>query len=351
MSTAAPDATQASLPKNPTRRHLAQLARFEAAVRAAVEQHRTTPRTAAGHALYKADGRTPMFYLQGLARIGRHTGPGRKTWDAWLPRFKEVEDRLGAYDYWVDLGARAVGWGAPAPLLGYFGDRAQQALGALEYALGKSAFWAVEAGEAAGPGPACDDLRAALADLDWDKPKRERKEIAAFLRDEVHEITEGLADGSIDLDNVEHGIHELRRKLRWLPIYGLAEAGKIVLDERAAPGALARYATPERLANPFNQLPEHADEPEPVRYHQAAFLAVSHLIAEIGKLKDRALWSEELERSSRVCGLDPEPVLAGLGATRIAHPDVVAAVRALAAEVIDGERALATLAGHLDAQT
>jgi hypothetical protein len=342
---------EAAFPRNPSRRHLAQLARFDAALATALAAHAETPRTPAGHALYKADGRTPMFYLQGLARIGRHIGPSRKLWEAWLPRWKEIEDRLGAYDYWVDLGARAAGWGAPPALSAYLGERAQQALGAMEYALARGGFWEAEGGEPKGPGPAAAEARGDLEGLDWDKPKKERKALAAFLRDEVLEIVEGLEDGSIDLDNLEHGIHELRRKLRWLPIYGLATAGKIVLDPEVDHGALARYMTPDRLENRFNQLPGHADEPEPVRYHQSAFLAVSHLIAEIGKLKDRALWTEELERSSRVAGVESSVVLEGLGSLRIAHPEVVAATRALAKDVIEGERALAVLAEHLDDQT
>ncbi len=341
----------AALPKNPSRRHLAQLARFEAAATVAVAQHHGTPRTAAGHFLYKADGRTPMFYLQSLARVGRRIGPSRKLWEAWLPRFKEVEDRIGGYDYWVDLGTRAAGWGAPAPLIGYFGERAQQALGALEYALARGGFWAAEAGTPTGPGPACAELRAALGDVEWDKPKRERKEIAAFLRDEVREIVDDLASGALDLADVEHGVHELRRKLRWLPIYGLAMAGKVVLDEGAPRGALAKYATPDRLAERFNQLPVSPDEPDPVRYHQSAFLAVSYLIAEIGKLKDRALWTNEIGRSCGVVGVDPGPVIEGLGATRITHAEVEAAVRALAKETIDADGALTTLADHLDDQT
>lgn len=353
MSTAsAPIPTEpGALPKNPSRRHLVQLARFCDAVASAVGQHRAEPRVAAGHFLYKADGRTPMFYLESLARIGRHIGPSRKLWESWLARFKEIEDRIGAYDYWVDLGARAASWHAPAPLLVYFAERAQQALGAMEYALGRGGFWAVEGGAPTGPGPAVAELSAALAELDWDKPKRERKAIAVFLRDEVREITDKLGDGTIDLENVELGVHELRRRLRWLPIYGLALAGKVVLDETVDHGALAKYVTPESLANPFNRLPGHPDEPEPVRYHQGAFLAVSFLISEIGKLKDRALWTEELERVSAVVGVDPAWAIEGLGATRISHPEVVAAVRTLAQQTITEERALADLVEHLDAQT
>ena len=80
---------------------------------AALEQHGQQPRTPAGHLLYKADGRTPMFYAQGLARIGKAIGPQRRFWEHWQPRFTEVEDRIGGYDYWHDIADSSAGWNAP----------------------------------------------------------------------------------------------------------------------------------------------------------------------------------------------------------------------------------------------
>ena len=85
-------------------------------------------------------------------------------------------------------------------------------------------------GSAVKQGETIATLRSASADLDRSGPRRERKEMAAFLRDEVTEILKRLEGGRIDLGKVEEGIHELRRKLRWIPTYGLAAGGKIILD-------------------------------------------------------------------------------------------------------------------------
>jgi hypothetical protein len=344
-----------SKPKSPVapaaRRALAQVDRFAAALDDAVAQHAAEPRTRTGHFLYKADGRTPMFYLQGMARVSQATGPDRQLWRTWLPRFKEVEDRIGAYDYWFDLQHRGHAWKLPKPMLAYFGERAEQAMGALEYALQRAGWWVEHEGAPTGPGPMLAELRTALTALGGRKPKKERKQIAAFLRDEVTEIIDKLADGRIDLDEVELGIHELRRHLRWLPIYGLALGGKIVLDPATHDGPLAHYLTPDRLNNRFNQLPGHDDEPEPVQLDTGAFLAVSLLIAEIGKLKDRALFTQEIERSSRLLGLDADKTATLLGEERIAHGEVVAGVRELVRQVIDGDAVLQRLADHLAAQT
>ena len=341
---------RAALYATPARRPLEQLARFEAALTSALEQHLAAPRTHAGHFLYKADGRTPLFYLEGLARCGKAVGPKRGMWNAWLPRFKEIEDRIGVYDYWYDLEQRGTAWKLQKPLLGYFGERKAQALGAMEYALHRSGWWLEQDGTPTASGPILDALRESIGELHWPKPKAERKLIATFLRDEVAETIAKLDDGTINLDKVELGIHELRRQLRWVPIYGLAMRGKIVLDERSHDGPLSHYVTPEMLAHPFNQLPEHPDEPNPVRLHTGAFLAVSLLITEIGKLKDRALWTQEIERSSQIVGINPAHGLKRLGAETITHAKVVERVSELVQKVIVGDEVLIRLAEHLDAQ-
>ena len=103
------------------------------------------------------------------------------------------------------------------------------------------------------------------------------------------------------------------------------------------------------LANRFNPLPESPHEPEPVSLHTGAFLAVSKLISEIGKLKDRALWTEEMVRSSEVVGTDPKKALVGMGEIRLGHAQVISAVRKLVDRVIVKDGALTIPTEHLDA--
>jgi len=338
------------MPEHAARRSFIQLVRVEQALTQAMDQHRADPRTQAGHFLCKTDVRTALFYLQGLARIGRIASPGRRVWKAWLPRFKEIEDRLGVYDYWLDVEQRARGWKLPAPIHSHVSARAAHQLGALEYALQRSDWWVEREGEPVTLGNAVVNARREIGEVVRNKPKSERKRVADFLLDETVETIAKLEDGSINLEEPELGIHELRRRLRWLPIYGLAMAGKIVLDEKTQGGPLSCYVTPELLAHPYNQLPSSPDEPSPVKLHTGAFLAVSMLVAEIGKIKDRALWTLEIERASTKFGIEPEYALSSIGSARISHAEAVTAVRGLVQRVIVDDGALRQLAEHLARQ-
>src|SRR6185503_20343817 len=59
----------------------------------------------------------------------------------------------------------------------------------------------------------------------------------AFVRGKLAEICADLADdvskGKLDMHDLENGVHELRRKLRWIPITMIALDGLVGLDEKA----------------------------------------------------------------------------------------------------------------------
>ena len=60
---------------------------------------------------------------------------------------------------------------------------------------------------------------------DWIKEEKETKKLTKFFRDEASSLHEKIVSGEIDLNHIEDGIHELRRKLRWLGIYSSALLG------------------------------------------------------------------------------------------------------------------------------
>ena len=330
--------------------HINQISRLQAAFKQAASAHSAQPHLRPGHLLYKAEGRTPLFYLEGLSRIGRAIGPERKLAAQWLLRFKAIEDRIGAYDYWIDLHERGLKWQLSPVLLSYFHDRAQHGIGALDDALAHQGWWQPDADEHTQKFHTLDEARAAFTGLDWRGPKKARKKLAGFLRDEILKIHTKLNDGSIDLNATETGIHELRRKLRWLPIYALALNGKLVLDKADAQGPLGRFVTPEIVGHKFNQLPANPEEREPVRFHAAGFYACSFLIAEIGRIKDRALWTHEVMHCGGMLGIEKNEILAQLGDVALPHAQAVAEVRSLVEDIIVKEGLLPLMAKHLDQQ-
>lgn len=334
----------------PAQRYLRQLARFEQAAQRALAAHRAQPALPIGDHLYRADGRTPMFYLQGLARLTRAMGPAKKCFEPWLGEFKEVEDRLGAYDFWVVLERNALDWGVDTAVSTHIAGRRLQALGALEYALGRFGWLTYHEGAPEGIGPMPERLREDVTEAEWLSPKRERRRLAEFLHHEAEEIQDDLTSGRLKLSEVEAGVHELRRKLRWIPIYGHALGGKVVLDTAGADDALAHYVTPDQLKSRFNRLPRNAAETKPLKLHRGAFLAIGRLIAEIGMLKDRALWTEELTRICRLLKADTDATLQRMGPAAIGHKQFMAEVSQIVDRILIQEGALRIMAEHLREQ-
>ena len=96
----------------------------------------------------------------------------------------------------------------------------------------------------------------------------------------------------IDLNDVEHGIHELRRKLRWIAIYSSCLLGKVKIEKNEKSDSLKIYVTKENINNKFNNLSKFKVD-SPLYFTQGGFYAMNILIADIGDIKDKALTTEE----------------------------------------------------------
>ncbi|MEO6655229.1 MAG: hypothetical protein ABIO36_04035, partial [Pyrinomonadaceae bacterium] len=89
---------------------------------------------------------------------------------------------------------------------------------------------------------------------------------------------------------LESQVHELRRKLRWLSIYPQALQGCIQLTINASNDKnVAKYLTSEIVNSPFNKMPAPGTNRYLLMFNKYYFLALSWMIAELGKLKDQGL--------------------------------------------------------------
>ena len=89
---------------------------------------------------------------------------------------------------------------------------------------------------------------------------------------------------------MENDVHELRRKLRWLSIYPQALQGCIQLTESKTKSKnLTKYLTTEIINSPFNKMPAAGNNHFILTLNKSYFLALSWIIAELGKLKDNGL--------------------------------------------------------------
>lgn len=288
------------------RRYGVQLDKVRTVLAAPIEADAHGVDALRGHAWYRGGLRTPLFMLEGLARVSLGTDGDENVFRPLLDDVKIVEDVCGEVDYWFALLQRADAWQLPDAVRGSFADRHKAASGRLVGWLEARAWvdhrYLREEGTVR---LRVNRLGRDLRDVAWPSAAKERKRLRAFLHDRMASLH--TAARSLDMNDIEHGLHELRRKLRWISIYAAALDGAVQLDMRAkAPKGWARYMTPAVVDNPFNQLPEGEPGEEPVRIPAPLFYALSWLIAELGALKDRAQWTETVAHEHASLGLAPK---------------------------------------------
>jgi len=133
-------------------------------------------------------------------------------------------------------------------------------------------------------------IRRKLAGADWMEEKNEVKGLEEFYGKSVYEIAAFVDELGFQFKNMEADVHELRRKLRWLSIYPQALQGCIQLAQaKTTSRQLKKYLIPEIVNSPFNKMPDAGDNTCFLLLNKNYFLALSWMIAELGKLKDSGL--------------------------------------------------------------
>lgn len=295
----------------PLARFARRLARLEGALRDALGAN--APLLASGvpapvaHRLHLAGGRAPLFALEALGRLERGKGKGAAKADAARAfaevtvRSKALEDALGGVDFWWAFGERAAAWRAPEAVQRWAGAHHLMACGATDQLL-RAEGWL----EGDALGPRLGALGDTVLDVSWPGPKRYRKRLSETLEAVLRHTHE--ASLALDLNEVEAGVHELRRKVRWFSIYAGALDGAVVLDEAAsAPEGWDRYLTPAVLSDRFARLPPAAEGLKPITLPAPLFFALSWLISALGELKDRVQWTETMAQGLAETGTPGTP--------------------------------------------
>ncbi len=233
--------------------------------------------------LFQNNARTPLFMLEGLAKLysGIHN---QKKFSKLKVDFKFLEDALGAIDYY-DAIARNLSNNKQIPreVTQYLQAQTREKIQYLnELLIDKK--WISESNER------LVKIRKKLTDANWLDDEKEINELNLFYRKAIYDIIEFTHTINYHFDNMEEDVHELRRKLRWLSIYPQALLGCIQLaDSKTKPKHLAKYLTKEIINSPFNKMPDKEDNQYILLLCKDYFLALSWIIAALGKLKDNGL--------------------------------------------------------------
>ena len=327
------------------------LGAFENKLKEALEAYAGNPIPGLGDHLYNLDARTPLFQLQGLARIEKKAGKDKDKAEEWLLHAKELEDAIGKYDYWVAMIQNNKRWKFPERIERYFKMQAAQALGVLDERLLKLGWIEKDyTGAVRFSDEGVKRFRKSLKKADFHGSCKERKKLLELYRDEANEIHQKVVNKELDLDHVEFGIHEFRRNTRWLGIYASALLGKVRIDQSTGQEALKHFVTPARSSIRHNQLPQNESQEDPLFFLPGGFYAMSDLIAGIGDIKDPGLATEEMMRIGKLFGLTPAAIRKHLGKDYYPHAKVIKDAKAMIRNYVQKENVFSHIAEHFDKQ-
>ncbi len=233
--------------------------------------------------LYTNGARTPLFMLEGLAKIyaGLHN---KKTFIKIKEQVKVLEDTLGAIDYY-DVIAKDLGKNKKisVTITSYLQAQTREKIQSLNEMLTEKKWIGAEESRVL-------KIKKKLQKADWVAPEKEVKLFAEYYGKSIYTITEFVQSKKCKFDNMEADVHELRRKLRWLSIYPQALQGCIQLSESSnSPAHLKKYLTKEIVTSPFNKMPDAADNKQFLILEKKFFLSLSWMIDALGKIKDNGL--------------------------------------------------------------
>lgn len=279
-------------------------------------------------AFYKSDARSILFRLEALSRIGRGL-QDKKSFDPLYDRFKQLEDILGAMDHAEVMLAQL---GAIKGLSKYAAARYSKAyreeLRQLTLILEQDGWYS---------GEAVRQVRDAVAVHAIKEDDKFRDRLGEFLARELEKAEAQYRDGELNPHELEGGLHELRRKLRWFSIYAAVLQGRLRLRKVPVTDTrLQKYCTKEIIGSPFNKLPSTPRGVKALEVQSTYFYALSWLIQELGKWKDAAQLNEELESLLRGSGVTDAASLSAFRARlREILPCDPAAIPVMAEDAID----------------
>lgn len=221
--------------------------------------------------IVKRDARGRLFALEGLLRIYDAIQPSLAP---HLGPIKEAEDAIGHYTERVEYLDYAKALEAPGPVLEVLTARAQDGRERLREQLA-----AMPATLAA--------LRRALDATHW---LGEAEDAEAVLAEIARELRR-YAKKKYDLRELQSGVHELRRNLRWFLVYVQALDGLVLLERARGPIKLNAYSYLEThpiAQSRFSKVPANLSLGWVTQISNAYFLALSKIVNELGEVKSHA---------------------------------------------------------------
>lgn len=242
--------------------------------------------------LYQNNARTPLFMLEGLAKLygGIHN---KKKFEKLKVYFKLLEDTMGQIDYYDAFAKEFLAnKKIPIAVTNYLQAQSREKIQSLNELL-------IEKEWLGDDNTRINKIRKKLSKADWQDEKEDIKSIQQFYINAINKILEFINEKSFHFTDVEKDVHEFRRMLRWLSIYPQGLRGCIQLGKSAtaAPQFLSKYLTKAITTSAYNVMPDAANQKHFLVFDQNRFYALSWIIAELGNLKDNGLKVEVIKEA------------------------------------------------------
>lgn len=240
---------------------------------------------------YKENIRTPLFMLEALTRLYKKI-QDKKKFKKLNECFKEIEDMLGAIDFYDGFHKEFVSkQNMPELITDYFQKKMDGNLKELNHHLKKEGWLGKDHKRIA-------KIIKKLDKVNWPDQKEDTIEILHVYNTYIEKISENYKPGNLKFKDVEADVHELRRELRWLSIYPRALRGLMQFKEDNEPlDFLKKYLTPEIVNSPYNVMPDGSGLQEHILLDKNYFYALSWMIDALGKLKDSGLTVTAIEEA------------------------------------------------------
>ncbi len=273
----------ADVAPRPLERVLAQCARIDEILRQSDDPDVLLEKIMAG------DLRRYVFLLEGVAKLyGRRYDEADDTYVA----AKALEDLLGDVSATRTNLAYARQVKAPADVVAHLEKKAEKTRRALRELLKDK--WMPDKhghGSLRSQVPAIREILRGWGRADWDGYVDDKK----VIRKELVRRLVKLSDAKYSMTDLPNGIHELRRQLRWFPIYAEAVNGLIQLDVDKNPVAAYQPLLDVQLAtSKYVDLPDDSREVDAIHISKSLYLGVIQLTLDLGGIKDAGEPLEEL---------------------------------------------------------
>ncbi len=233
--------------------------------------------------IYQQNIRTPFFMLEALTRIYKKIS-NEKLFTKLNLKFKDIEDSLGAIDYYDGFYKEfTADKNIPQSVTNFVTKQKEISITDLNSKL-TSGKWIGEKRKRV------TKILQKLNEVEWLPESEDTDAIKKVYVESIDKLCSKFKNNEIQFNNIEADVHELRRALRWLSIYPQALRGLMQLKTDAdTPEYLKKYLTPEIITSPYNVMPDGSGLQGHIVLEANNFYALSWMIAELGKLKDNGL--------------------------------------------------------------